>query len=74
MISVPEELIKKHTANVDLPVVFNPCTADGKTKREEMKIWLGKMDAISPMAKELAFRALDRESKGLTKSKWGTEK
>ncbi|MEG1822977.1 MAG: tRNA 2-thiocytidine biosynthesis TtcA family protein [Clostridiales bacterium] len=74
MISVPEELIKKHTANVDLPVVFNPCTADGKTKREEMKIWLEKMDAISPMAKELAFRALDRESKGLTKSKWGTEK
>ncbi|MDO4541538.1 MAG: tRNA 2-thiocytidine biosynthesis TtcA family protein, partial [Bacillota bacterium] len=28
MLAVPEELIKKHAANVGLPVVFNPCTAD----------------------------------------------
>lgn len=73
MLSVPEVLIKKHAKNVSLPVVFNPCAADGNTKREEMKEWLSMAEKINPVAKELAFRALDRQQQGLTKEKWGNQ-
>lgn len=70
LLSVPEALIEKHTVNAKLPIVFNPCKADGNTKREEMKAWLKEVTAINPVGKELAFRALDREQQGLTKGKW----
>lgn len=73
MLSVPEGLIKKHAANISLPVVFNPCPAAGHTKREDMKEWLTQVTELSPMGKELAFRALDREYLGITKAKWSDE-
>ena len=70
MLSIPEELIKKHAANANLPVVYNPCKADGHTKREDMKNWLKSLENFGPLGKELAFRALNREYLGLTKNKW----
>lgn len=73
MLSVPEDLIRKHAANIDLPLVTNPCKADGHTRREDMKSILSQASAINPVGKELAFRALDREYLGLTKSKWGDD-
>lgn len=70
MLAIPEELIKKHAINANLPVVYNPCKADGHTKREDMKNWLKGLADFGPLGKELAFRALNREYLGLTKNKW----
>ncbi len=70
LMAVPESLIRKHSANAFLPVVFNPCEADGHTRREDMKEILQQIETINPMAKELAFRALEREQLGQTKEKW----
>ena len=70
MLSVPEELIRKHSVNVDLPVVLNPCEADGHTRRDDMKSFLRQIESSHPMAKELAFRALERNQLGNTKGKW----
>ena len=70
LLSVPEELLRKHSANAALPVVKNPCPADGKTKREDMLVLLRELERINPDGRELAFRALERLQMGETKEKW----
>lgn len=37
MIYLPEGEIKSYAARAELPVVFNPCPMDGKSKRQDMK-------------------------------------
>lgn len=60
LMAVPERLIIQHAANADLPIVKNLCPANGYTKRNEMKRLLKDVESVSPMGKELAFRALER--------------
>ena len=62
LLNVPEELLRKHAENVSLPVLVNPCTADGNTKREDMRLLLKKVEEMNPNAIELAFRGLERMS------------
>lgn len=62
LLNVPEELLRKHAENVSLPVLVNPCTADGNTKREDMRLLLKKVEEMNPDAIELAFRGLERMS------------
>ncbi len=60
MLSVPEELIRRHARNVGLPVVKSPCSADGNTVREDMRLLLRAIEEKNGNAVELAYRALDR--------------
>ncbi len=61
LLSVPETLICKHAQNAGLPIVKNFCPADGHTRRDDIKRILREIEVISPMGKELAFRALERQ-------------
>lgn len=70
MLAVPEELLKKHAANAGLPVLKNPCPADGHTRREDMKNILKLLEVQNENSIDLAFRALERLECGETKGKW----
>ena len=70
MLAVPEELLKKHAANAQLPVLKNPCPADGHTRREDMKNILKLLESQNGNSIDLAFRALERLELGETKGKW----
>ena len=60
LLSVPEELLKKHAENIHLPIMKNPCRADGNTTREDMRLLLKQIETMNPNSIELAFRALSR--------------
>lgn len=60
LLSVPEELLQKHAANVSLPVMKNPCPADGHTRREDMRRILETLKEMNPKSIDLAFNALER--------------
>ena len=46
MIYVPEKHIKGVARQLDLPIVKNPCPADGKTKRQDMKELLKTLNDV----------------------------
>lgn len=60
LLSVPEELLRRHAANVSLPIMVNPCTADGNTTREDIRLLLGQIEKMNDRSIELAFRGLER--------------
>lgn len=60
LLSVPEELLRKHADNVSLPVLKNPCPADGNTTREDMRLLLKQIEEMNERSIELAFRGLER--------------
>ncbi len=60
LLSVPEDLLKKHALNASLPVMKNPCPADGHTRREDMKEILKQLKALNENSIDLAFSALER--------------
>lgn len=70
LLSVPEELLKKHASNAQLPVVKNPCPADGHTRREDMRRILATLEDMNPSSVDLAFNALERLERNETKGKW----
>jgi tRNA 2-thiocytidine biosynthesis protein TtcA len=57
---VPENDIIKLQRRLELPLVNNPCPANGFTKRAEMKDILKLIEKNNPLAKERAIAALKR--------------
>lgn len=60
LVYTPEKLIKSFAKANDLPIVKNPCPADGNTKREKMKEFVAEKHAEDKGFKELVFGAMVR--------------
>ena len=58
MIYLPESHVIHVVKKLELPVVHNPCPANGHTKRQDMKELLTHLCGISPEAKEKILRAI----------------
>ena len=55
-----EYLIKRITKKLDLPIVKNPCPANGNTKRQEIKEFVAKMNSQYPGYSTKIFNAMQR--------------
>ena len=55
-----ENLIRHTAQRLDLPVVHNPCPADGNTKRQEIKELIYQLNGRYPGLKSRAFGAMQR--------------
>lgn len=55
-----EYLIKRVTKKLDLPIVKNPCPANGNTKRQEIKEFVAKMNSEYPGYSTKIFNAMQR--------------
>lgn len=62
-----EQLIRHTAQRLDLPVVENPCPADGNTKRQEIKELVYELQGRYPGLKARAFGAMQR----LPLPEWG---
>lgn len=60
MIYVPEKLVRACARSMALPVVENPCPANGNTKRQYVKELLRTLDRESPGLEERLFGAMQR--------------
>ena len=58
MIYVPEKHVKHMTKVLELPVVKNPCLADGHSKREEIKELIRTLSKTYPHLKDYMTSAL----------------
>lgn len=55
-----ESLIQSVARRLELPVVHNPCPADGQTKRQEMKDLIVELDHKYPGLKSRVFGSMQR--------------
>lgn len=55
-----EGMVRGAARRNGLPVVFNPCPADGNTKREEVKQLVARLEHTYPGLKERVFGAMQR--------------
>jgi len=55
---IDEQTITRFAQRNDLPVVHNPCTANGKTKRQEIKELLAGMEQTYPEIKQKIIGAM----------------
>ena len=55
-----EALVRSTAERLALPVVHNPCPANGRTKRQEVKELLAELDGRAPGLRERAFGAMKR--------------
>ena len=62
-----ENLIRHTAQRLELPVVENPCPADGNTKRQEVKELVSELSARYPRLKDYVFGAMQR----LPLPEWG---
>ena len=60
LLYVQEREVRGAVRRLGLPVVENPCPANGSTKREEMKILLRELDGRFPGVKKKIFGAIQR--------------
>ena len=60
MIYVPEKLVRACARSMALPVVENPCPANGNTKRQYVKELLRTIDREAPGLEERLFGAMQR--------------
>ncbi|MGI6684746.1 MAG: tRNA lysidine(34) synthetase [Bacillota bacterium] len=58
LIYVPEHDIKRLARSLNLPVIENPCPANGYTRRQDMKEIIKLVEKNNPLAKERAITAL----------------
>ena len=58
MIYVPEKHVKHMTKVLELPIVKNPCPADGHSKREEIKDLIRTLSKDYPNLKDYMLSAL----------------
>ncbi len=58
MIYLPEAHVISMAKKLELPIVHNPCPANGHTKRQEMKELLSHLCTITPDAKDKLLRAI----------------
>ena len=62
-----EGLIRNTAQRLELPVVKNPCPADGNTKRQEVKELVAQLSSRYPRLKDYVFGAMQR----LPLPEWG---
>lgn len=62
-----ETMIQSAASRLELPVVHNPCPANGLTKRQEVKDLVANLSKDYPRLKEHVFRAMQR----LPLPQWG---
>ena len=60
LLYVSESMIRDAARRLDLPVVHNPCPADGYTKRQEVKELIVRLEGQYPKLKEYVFSAMQR--------------
>ena len=60
MLYCGEWMLRKAAEREHLPVVFNPCPADGYTKRQEIKELLKNLETTMPGLRERIFGAMQR--------------
>ena len=60
LLYVQEREVRGAVRRLGLPVVKNPCPANGSTKREEMKELLLRLDKTYPQLKKKIFGAIQR--------------
>lgn len=58
MIYVPEKHVKHMVKELDLPLIKNPCPADGNSKREEIKQLIHTLSKDYPQLKDYMLSAL----------------
>lgn len=63
MIYVYEQSIKNFVKREDIPVIFNPCPVDKKTKREEMKVLVHQLAETYPDIREKFVKMIESEDK-----------
>lgn len=65
MIYIKEHEIRAAAKKLDLPVIENPCPANGKTNRQKMKEFIKGLKQFHPETKDLVFGAIKRQIWGL---------
>lgn len=60
LLYVSEAMIREAVPHLQLPVVHNPCPADGHTKRQEVKTLIASLEPQYPKLKESVFAAMQR--------------
>ena len=60
LLYVSESMVRDATKRLDLPVVHNPCPADGNTKRQEVKDLIAELEERYPKLKEYVFSSMQR--------------
>lgn len=60
LLYTPEYLVRAFAGRHALPVVHNPCPADGSTKRQEIKDLLKTLEQTMPGLRERIFGAIQR--------------
>lgn len=58
MVYIDEALIRKTAKNYNFPIIQNPCPADGKTKREDIKELIKELNIKIPGFKKNLFSSL----------------
>ncbi len=59
MVYIEEESIKSIAKKYNFPIIKNPCPADGKTKREDMKTLIKDLNKKIPGFKKNLFGCLN---------------
>lgn len=59
MVYINESSIRKFSLNNKLPIIKNPCPADGKTKRQDIKELIKDLDRKIPGFKKNIFGCLN---------------
>ena len=60
LLYVSEAMIRDAAARLHLPVIHNPCPADGHTKRQEVKELIAGLERQYPKLKEYVFASMQR--------------
>lgn len=60
LLYTPENYIRSIARRYNLPIVKNPCPADGNTKRQEIKDLLAEIEQTIPEARARIFGAIQR--------------
>ena len=60
LLYVPEHYVRSFAKRHELPIVHNPCPADGNTKRQEIKDLLKSLEKTMPGVRERIFGAMQR--------------
>ncbi|MDY4171651.1 MAG: ATP-binding protein [Evtepia sp.] len=60
LLYVSEAMIRDAAARLRLPVLHNPCPADGHTKRQEVKEFIAGLERQYPKLKEYVFASMQR--------------
>lgn len=60
LLYTPEYYVRSFAARHELPIVHNPCPADGNTKRQEVKDLLKKLEQDMPGLRDRIFGAMQR--------------